>query len=121
MIDDLDAVLTRTGLKTLPLWMLGTDAVKQRIGVSADDGSGTIEYVRGLDALAARDYLGAASEFARSERRGFPGATVRALTAYALCRAGQVEAAKRVAKATGPRDADEAHFWGWLRSRFGVG
>jgi predicted membrane-bound spermidine synthase len=121
VIDDLDTVLTRTGLKTLPLWILGSDAVKQRIGLATDDGSGTLEYVRGLDALAARDYLGAAREFARSERQGFPGTTVRGLMVYALCRAGQLEAASRLARGAEARDADEQHFWGWLRARFGVG
>ena len=55
-IEDLHTMLTRTSLRTLPLWILGSDAVKQRIGEESTERSGPTEYTRGLGALVARDY-----------------------------------------------------------------
>jgi hypothetical protein len=115
LIDDLDAVLTQTSLQTLPLWMLGSDDVKQGIASSADDGTGAAEYARGLHRLAARDYTGAISEFAAAERRGFRGATERPLLVYSLCRSGNIDEARRLASGIEPRDPDEIHFWRWMR------
>ena len=62
-------------------------------------------------ALAARDYVGAASHFAKSDRP---------LLVYALCLAGEMDAARRFARVVEPGDADELRFWRWLRSTFGV-
>ncbi len=120
-IEDLDRLLTETPLRTLPLWILGSDDVKERIASHANDGTGAAEYARGLTALVARDYLGAASAFADSERRGLQGETIRPLTVYALCLAGRLETARELAHGTEPRGAEERHFWEWLGPRFGVG
>ena len=43
-IEDLDSVLTGSTLRTLPLWILGSDEVKQQIAESVNDGTGTTEY-----------------------------------------------------------------------------
>lgn len=115
LIEDLDAVLAHTTLRTLPLWMLGSDDVKQGIASIADDGTGAAEYARGLHRLAARDYPGAISEFAAAERRGFRGATERPLLVYALCRSQNIDDATRLASGIEPRDSDEMHFWRWMR------
>jgi spermidine synthase len=119
LIEDLDFVLRRTSLRTLPLWILGSDDTKQRIGASAGDGIGTGEYVKAIDALASRRFLEAAARLGEAERRGFRGVTVRPLLAYALCRAGRAEDAGRLAATAQPRDADEQHFWGWMRQSCG--
>ena len=120
-IEDVDAVLTRTSLQTLALWMLGTDDVKQRIAREHDDNTGSAEYARALDRLVARDYLGAATGLAAAEQRGFGGATVRPLLVYALCRGGNSAGAERLARGVTPHSADETHFWSWMRTAFGVG
>jgi predicted membrane-bound spermidine synthase len=121
LIEDLDALLTGTSLRTLPLWILGSDAVKQRIASQAADRSGAVEYARGLQRLSSRDYAGAASELAAAEQRGLRNSTVRALLVYALSRAGNVAGAARLASAVEPGDSDDVHFWTWMHAQFGVG
>ena len=101
--------------------MLGSDDVKARIAQRGDDGTGAAEYARGLTALARRDYPGAAAAFAGAERRGLPGEAIRPLRVYALCLAGQMDAAAALAQGLNPRTEEERHFWEWLGSRFGVG
>ena len=114
LVADLDATLTRTPLRTLPLWILDSDAVKQRIAASGNDGTGTVEYLRGAQLLAARDYESAASYFGLAERRGLKSRTLRPLVAYALCRAGRRDLSRQVLTAIQPRDADERHFRDWM-------
>jgi hypothetical protein len=116
LIEDLDRVLERTSLRALPLWMLGSDEVKQRIAASIDDGTGGTEYLRGAERLVARDYLGAAALFARSEERGLRAPTVRAMRAYGLTRGGRLDAASLAAKGIEPHGPDEVHFWTWMRA-----
>ncbi len=120
-IENLHWLLTETPLRTLPLWILGSDDVKQRIAWRGNDGTGAAEYARGLTALVARDYLRAAAAFADSQRQGLRGETIRPLQVYALCLAGRVDAAGQLAQGVQPREADERHFWEWLGPRFGVG
>ena len=119
-IEDLHAVLTTTSLRTLPLWLLGSDEVKQRIAETKDDGAGGMEYARGLRALAGRDYRGAAASFVRAEQRGLRGPLIRPLLVYALCLGGNIDEASQAARGVEPRDADERHFWGWIKSTFAV-
>ena len=102
-IEDLHFLLTRTPLRTLPLWVLGSDEVKQRIAESSGDTSGAVEYARALRALTGHGYAAAAGFFAASERRSFGGAQVRALHAYALCMAGQLDEARSIAQVLMPR------------------
>jgi len=66
-IEDLHALLTTTMLRTLPLWILGSDEVKQRIAEDSAERTGATEYARGLRALTARDYLRAAAHFSEAE------------------------------------------------------
>ena len=120
-IDDLHRLLTETPLRTLPLWILGSDDVKASIAQRKDDGAGAAEYARGLTALARRDYLGAAAAFAGAERRGLRGEAIRPLRVYALCLAGRIDAAAVLAQDRFPRTEEQRHFWTWLGSRFGVG
>ena len=116
-IDALDSLLTTTTLRTLPLWVLGSDEVKQRIAESSVDGSGGTEYARALRALSGRDYTGAAVWFQAAASRGMPGPTLRPLLAYALAKSGRVDLAKALAAGARPADDDERFFWSWLMKR----
>ena len=120
-IENLHWLLTETPLRTLPLWILGSDDVKERIARRGNDGTGAAEYARGLRALVRRDYPGAASAFADAERRGLLGDTIRPLRVYALCLADRLDAARQLAQGIQPSGAEARHFWEWLGSRFGVG
>jgi spermidine synthase len=119
-VEDLHAVLTATSLRTLPLWLLGSDEVKQRIAEGTAERSRETEYARGLRAFSTRDYLGAAAHLGEAERLGLTDATVRALQVYALCLAGDAEAARVLARGVVPRGADQVHFWTWLHATFGI-
>jgi predicted membrane-bound spermidine synthase len=114
LIEDLDATLTKTPLRTLPLWILGSDAVKQRIASTGDDGTGTVEYLRGAQILIDRDYASAASYFGLAERRGLRAPAVRPMMAYALCKAGRRELSQRVLDGIQPGDGDVRHFRDWM-------
>ena len=120
-IEHLHWLLTETPLRTLPLWVLGIDSVKEAIARRRDDGTGAAQYARGLTALVDRDYVRAASAFSDAEQRAMRGETLRPLRVYALCLAGEVETARRLAPAEQPQAAEERHFWEWLGLRFRVG
>jgi predicted membrane-bound spermidine synthase len=117
-IEELHAVLTTTTLQTLPLWMLGSDVVKQRIAEQSGEHSAATEYVRGIGALAKRDYLGAAAHLGESERLGLKGATVRPLQVYAMCLAGDLRTARLLARGLDPSDSDTRHFAEWIERTF---
>jgi spermidine synthase len=113
----LDAVLTGSTLRTLPLWMLGSDEVKQRIAEGSRDDSGAVEYAHALRAIIGRDYAGAARWLAAADARGLHAPTVRPLLGYALMRSGQTDAARRLAAVAHPSDDDARHFWSWIQAR----
>ena len=119
-IEELHAVLTGTTLETLPLWLLGSDEVRQRIAEQSEERSAATEYARGLRALATRQYLRAAAHFGEAERRGLQAAALRPLQVYALCLAGDRNTAGLLARQVRPQDSDERHFWTWLQASFGV-
>src|SRR5206468_2441277 len=54
------------------------------------------------------------SAFAHAEHRGLRGEPIRPLRVYALCLAGQVDAARQLAPVVQPQADDERHFWEWL-------
>jgi hypothetical protein len=120
-IEDLHALLTRTSLRQLPLWALGSDELQGKIAETGDDGTYMVPYVRGVHALAARNYIIAAEFFADAEQRGLRPASSRPLLVYALCLAGDLSRARQLANGTMPIDSDRQHFWTWLGAAFGVG
>ena len=121
LIGDLDATLTQTPLRTLPLWMLDSDAVKQRIAASGNDGTGTVEYLRGAQMLASRDYESAASYFGLAERRGLQSNALRPLIAYALCKAGRIEMSAKVMETYAAPDEDGRRFAAWMAANCWAG
>jgi hypothetical protein len=118
-IETLHRLLTETPLRTLPLWLLGSDAVLEATARRHDDGSGAVMQVRGLTALANRDYPGAAALFAEAERRGLAAAEPRSLRAYALCLGGRCDAARPLVPKQLATE-DERRFWPWLQRKFGI-
>jgi hypothetical protein len=120
-IEDLDALLTRSSLRRLPLWLMGSNDVLQEIADARNDGTGLVEYQLGLRALAIRNYAAAARYLDVSGRRGLHSRLAVPLRAYALCRAQEFEAARRLAGGVDPIDESERHFWAWMGSQFGVG
>jgi hypothetical protein len=120
-IEDVHRLLTRSSFQELPLWALGSDDVQQRAAAGGDDGSYLVAYVRGVGALAGRRYQAAAAAFADAEGRGLRTATSRPLIVYALCLAGELDAARKLAQGELPTDPDRRHFWTWLADTFGVG
>jgi spermidine synthase len=120
-IEELHALLTRTRLLTLPLWILGTDEVKQTIAGGADEDGSAIDYARGLSALAGRQFPEAAARFADAEARGLDSPILRPLRVYALCAAQRIDDARTLARGVQPKDPDEVHFWSWLGPQCGVG
>ena len=115
-IADLDHVLSTTTLRTLPLWILGSDEVKQRIGESSTD-AGAAAFSRALRALSGRDYAGAVQWLVASTQHGEQPATVRPLLAYALMKSGQTGAAREMTASARPATDDERHFWEWMSER----
>ena len=120
-ISELDDLLTKTDLRMLPLWILGSNKVVQEVADSGNDRTGLVEYELGARLLIARSYQAAANYFAAAERLGLRSPWLRPLRVYALCLAGQVETAERLASAAGEGDGDQdlRHFWNWMETRFG--
>jgi len=119
-IEDLHAVLTQTRLRTLVLWILGSDEVKQRIAESAAQRSGPVEYARALRAISGRDYNAAVLLLAHAEQLGLEAPSLRPLLVYALVMSDRLEEARQLARAARPRTDDEHHYWEWLGRTFGV-
>ncbi len=118
-IDDLHRVLTQTTLEALPLWLLGSDEVKQQIAEHARTETGEPEYAKGLRALATRDYMRAAAFLGEAERRGVNAPAVRPLQVCALCLAGDRDTARLLARGLA-RTPESDRFRGWLHKTFGL-
>ena len=119
-IDRLHRLLSDTPLRTLPLWVMGSDSVTEGIARRHDDGSGGVMYVRGLTALANRDYPGAAAAFSEATRRGLSDGALRPMLAYALALSRRTDEAARLIP-TQPDNDDQRQFWLWLRNKFEIG
>jgi spermidine synthase len=119
-IDDLHAVLTQTSLRTLPLWILGSDDVKERIAERSKTQTGETEYARGLRALSGRDYNGAATAFFNTEQQGLRAPTIRALLVYSLCLANRLDEARQFSRGLDVHNLEEQHFWEFIGRTFGV-
>jgi hypothetical protein len=111
-------VLTRTSLRTLALWSLGTNPTEQAAVAGLASRGQRLDELIGLGELADRDYPAAADAFARA-----PGDANVYRRAYALALAGRradVEALAAEMRARPQRPSDQA-FWAWMRARFGPG
>jgi hypothetical protein len=100
-LPEIHRLLAETGLRALPLWLLGSHPDEQRalrIAEAKGAGGGPVEYGLALAALANRDYAGAARRFARALLRGQPARPALHLRIYALCMAGRLKEAEALAQ-----------------------
>jgi hypothetical protein len=117
-LPELDDVLTRSRLRTIALWLLGTNPAEQATVASLASRGERLEELIALGQLADRDYAAAAEAFARA-----PGDASVYRRAYALALAGrpeEVEAIAATLRARPGRPPDQA-FWAWMCARFGTG
>jgi spermidine synthase len=119
-------LLVGTGLRALPLWLLGSDPDEQRAARAAAAkglGGAPIEYRLALGALAQRDFPGAAQRLGRVLARGGSAHPTLALRIYALCMAGRLEEAAPLAERlarTPARDDGERAARRFLAESFGI-
>ncbi|MBI4342185.1 MAG: fused MFS/spermidine synthase [Candidatus Omnitrophica bacterium] len=88
----LHRVLTRSSLRTLPLWLLGSGPDQQRAAGAAEAAgrrSGELSYHLGARAMADRDYPRAADYFRESQAQGLDHPIVLAHRLLTLCMAGR--------------------------------
>jgi hypothetical protein len=117
--ETVDRVLRRSPLRTLVLWLMGSGEFEQRIVERAIAGGGSgpaIDYHLGARALADRRYLDAEQAFRRAERRDPSLGFLRLYRAYALCLAGEREAAAALVRAA--RGGGQEASWEWLVETF---
>jgi spermidine synthase len=121
----LHAVLTRTSLETLPLWMLGSTVEEQRLARSLEPPAAEraeVQKVLGIGDLAKRRYAEAADHLRRA-RGGVSGPQLARVEILALCLAGELEQASQVARRLAreaPGAAGSDAQWRWLEATFGL-
>jgi hypothetical protein len=124
---DLHAVLLGSSLRTLPLWLMGSGADEQRIldGIpdhAVDAWPGAARQ-RGIGALAERRFADAAAWLERARTTDPDDLRAASLEVYALCLAGDLDAAFETARwlvARSPEAADSDAHWRWLTETFGL-
>jgi len=117
---DLHEVLSESDLEILPLWLLGSEEREQQIAERARERP-DVDRVRGIGALARRDYQRAAAYFRQARRGQLRNARVTGLEIYALCMAGEVDEASRLAHLlvqAHPAAARSDALWEWLAATF---
>ena len=125
-VSELHAVLTRTPLRTLALWYLGTGAdelrIVERVG-SLSGPPGPILSQLGLRALADRDFAGASEYMGRAVEASPGSPALHYFRLYALCMAGRTEEAERLVRQANrwrAPDGGDRQFWSWMRRTFGL-
>jgi spermidine synthase len=110
-LPELHRILTRSELRTLPLWYLGTDADDERAADAAlakGKRGPALEYHQGARALAARDWESAARHFEGARALGAGNRELLYYRVYALAMAGRRDEALRFARETGIPDPGES-------------
>jgi len=120
---DLHRVLSRSTLVTLPLWLLGSEADEQRIVAGIAEGSDDpeVDRIRGVGALAARDWPAAVGWLQRADARRPGDARLLGLEIYALCLDHRRPEALRLARrlvAMSLEAAGADALWRWLGDTF---
>jgi hypothetical protein len=127
-IGDLHAVLTRTDLRALPLWMLGSSPDEQRIARALDPRLARdpeVQQVLGIGALVDRDYRAAIGHFRQARAGDGLGRLPRAalLEVFTLCLEGELERAALLARrlvSEVPATAREDAHWRFLETTYGL-
>lgn len=128
-------LLTGTGLRTLVLWLLGSDPdVQQVIDAASPDqrADPELQFHLGLRRIAERDYAAAVVALERAEASQQRRTEAFGLRVYALCMAGRIDEAARLARARDAEnlrargvppgaldDAELPPFWAWMTQTFG--
>jgi spermidine synthase len=119
-LDELHHVLTETSLRSVPLWILGMGnhpPTSDSLAAVHDDGTGMLDYLRGVNALVDREYPAAAAALGQAAARGVGDS--RPLFVLAVCLAGRCDLADSITPSSGPgASAAEIKFWNWIDSRF---
>jgi hypothetical protein len=124
-ITRLHKILTETDLETLAILQLGNTSDTQRaVERLVEKGQKRFRYRRHLaiQAFADRDYDLASRYLSRKPGKPIRDGAAFYLRLYALCMAGRVDEAERVAVAERrwlPGDADGAAYFAWLGEVFG--
>jgi hypothetical protein len=120
----LEQALTGTALETVVLWYLGTSSEEQQIVsrlAAAAEGNPEVAELRGLGALARRDYRAAETLLGQAEPHAAHGARLRQWRILACGLAGDRDCAARLFAEAGPLingpGTDKAE-WAWLAQRF---
>jgi spermidine synthase len=126
--DALHSVLTRTSLKTIPLWMMGT--TRRELEIAADKVgdkryASDVELLFTLQEISERNYTAAIQHFEKYFEAAPKDKSVQKYPLYlfALCLAGQTEKAGQIAEMVAPLlgdGEDSRTFLRWLNMRFGV-
>ena len=123
---DLHALLTESSLRTLPLWLLGSGLDELRIvaGIAPGDRpQPEADRIRGLDALAERDWEAAVGWLRRARQERPDDSRLASLEIYALCLAERRDEASILARRLvrdDPTAAESDEHWRWLAETFGL-
>lgn len=126
--DTLHSILTRTSLKTLPLWMMGTTQRELEIAAGKTGDKKYAPYVEllfSLQEISNRNYTVAIQHFEKYFEIAPKDKSVQKYPHYlfTLCLAGQTEKASRIAEEVAPllgNSEINRTFWLWLNKKFGV-
>jgi predicted membrane-bound spermidine synthase len=122
-LGELHALLSRSGLRTAVLWLMGSDVFEERAARAAAE-RGTddpeIDEVLGIAAMADRDYAGAERRFARAQPHSRAAGRLLAWRVLALCLAGEADAAAALA-AAGAGACEGEPGWAQMREACGLG
>jgi spermidine synthase len=123
-IGEIDGLLTRTELETLPLWSLGSDFQRQRAARQAIEKGRTgplPEAELGLGSLASRDYERAARHFGRARALGGTARKWLYLEIYSRCMAGPCdEIGPQLEALRGSALPSDSRFLRFLTERFEI-
>jgi spermidine synthase len=121
----IDDVLTNSHLETLPLWLLGTDAVAQRVAeelAAGGESAPKLELELALGDVSRRDYAAALARVRRHVAVDPDGVSVgeMSLLLYLLAKNDLVEEVRAVIDGLDGREAQELRsFIDWFDSKFG--
>jgi spermidine synthase len=134
--EDVHRLLTNSSLKTLVLWLLGSDSDMQRIVSNAGPQALTdplLQAQLGVRRIAEHNYLGAVEPLSRAEQSPEHRASAFRLRIYALCMAGRTEQAQQLAQerlaqiistsSLNVRTLTKTNlppFWTWMKKTFGI-
>lgn len=120
-LERLHKVVSGSTLRTLVLWLLGSDEYRQRIVdvVRAHGSDGPdVHFHLAVRALADRDYSRAAVAFERTVLVDPSRRSLWIYQAYSLCMAGQLDEARSLGRLRRGGSSAEEEAWSWLHRTF---